>query len=69
MAFDTVLPQLIGGSFLVYNGKIYAPVKVSEEMTGHKFRGFATTRKGPTHQLTGTLTSLGLKADGLRSWP
>nr|YP_004339036.1 ribosomal protein S19 [Coccomyxa subellipsoidea C-169]ADY75478.1 ribosomal protein S19 [Coccomyxa subellipsoidea C-169] len=49
---STVLPQFIGGSFLVYNGKIFIPVKVSEEMTGHKFGEFATTRKRPTHKLS-----------------
>jgi small subunit ribosomal protein S19 len=49
---STVLPQFIGGSFLVYNGKVFIPVKVSEEMTGHKFGEFATTRKRPTHKLS-----------------
>lgn len=49
---STVLPQLIGGSYLVYNGKVFIPVKVSEEMTGHKFGEFATTRKRPSHKLS-----------------
>ncbi len=49
---STVLPQFIGGSFLVYNGKMFIPVKVTEEMTGHKFGEFATTRKRPTHKLS-----------------
>jgi small subunit ribosomal protein S19 len=49
---STVLPQFIGRDFLVYNGKMFIPVKVSEEMTGHKFGEFAVTRKRPTHKLS-----------------
>lgn len=49
---STVLPQFIGRSFLIHNGKVFIPVKVSEEMIGHKFGEFAVTRKRPTHKLS-----------------
>lgn len=41
---STVLPQFVGLTFSVYNGKKFIPVLVSEEMVGHKFGEFAPTR-------------------------
>lgn len=47
----TIIPDFIGLSFLVYNGKAFIPVKVSEDMVGHKFGEFALTRKQPKHSV------------------
>ena len=41
---STILPQFVGLTFGVYNGKKHIPVLVSEEMIGHKFGEFAPTR-------------------------
>jgi small subunit ribosomal protein S19 len=41
---STILPQFVGLSFGVYNGKKHVPVQVSEEMVGHKFGEFSPTR-------------------------
>ena len=41
---STILPQFVGLTFGVYNGKKFIPVLVSEEMIGHKFGEFAPTR-------------------------
>ncbi len=41
---STILPQFIGLTFAVYNGKKFIPVLVSEEMVGHKFGEFSPTR-------------------------
>lgn len=41
---STILPQFVGLTFGVYNGKKFLPVLVSEEMIGHKFGEFAPTR-------------------------
>lgn len=41
---STILPQFVGLTFGVYNGKKFIPVMVSEEMIGHKFGEFAPTR-------------------------
>ena len=46
-----VLPHFVGESFLIYNGKLFVPLKVSESMIGHKFGEFATTRKKTIHKL------------------
>ena len=41
---STILPQFVGLTFGVYNGKKHIPVLVSEDMIGHKFGEFAPTR-------------------------
>jgi small subunit ribosomal protein S19 len=41
---STVLPQFVGLTFGVYNGRKHIPVMVSEDMVGHKFGEFAPTR-------------------------
>ena len=41
---STILPQFVGLTFGVYNGKKHIPVNVTEEMIGHKFGEFAPTR-------------------------
>jgi small subunit ribosomal protein S19 len=41
---STILPQFVGLTFGVYNGKKFIPVMVSEEMVGHKFGEFSPTR-------------------------
>ena len=41
---STIIPQFIGMTFGVYNGKKFIPVYITEEMVGHKFGEFAPTR-------------------------
>jgi small subunit ribosomal protein S19 len=41
---STILPQFVGLTFGVYNGKKHIPVSVSEDMIGHKFGEFAPSR-------------------------
>ena len=41
---STILPQFVGITFGVYNGKKFIPVSVSEDMVGHKLGEFAPTR-------------------------
>ena len=41
---STILPQFVGLTFGVYNGRKFIPVNVSEEMIGHKFGEFSPTR-------------------------
>jgi small subunit ribosomal protein S19 len=41
---STILPNMIGLTFGVYNGKTHVPVYVSEQMVGHKLGEFAPTR-------------------------
>lgn len=41
---STILPQFVGLTFGVYNGKKHIPVAVTEQMVGHKFGEFSPTR-------------------------
>lgn len=41
---STVLPQFVGITFGVYNGKKFVPVLVTENMVGHKLGEFSPTR-------------------------
>lgn len=41
----TICPEMVGFTFLVHNGKDFIPVKVREEMVGHKLGEFAPTTK------------------------
>ena len=42
---STILPQFVGLSFGVHNGRKFIPVLVTENMIGHKFGEFAPTRQ------------------------
>jgi small subunit ribosomal protein S19 len=41
---STILPEFVGATFAVHNGKKFIPVFVSENMVGHKLGEFAPTR-------------------------
>ena len=41
---STILPQFVGLTFAVYNGRKFIPVFVTENMVGHKFGEFSPTR-------------------------
>ena len=41
---STILPQFVGLTFGVYNGRKFIPVFVSEEMIGQKFGEYSPTR-------------------------
>ena len=41
---STIIPEFIGVSFLIYNGKKFIPVTISEDMVGHKLGEFSPTR-------------------------
>ncbi len=41
---STILPQFVGLTFAVHNGRQHVPVLVTEDMVGHKFGEFAPTR-------------------------
>jgi len=45
----TIVPEMIGYTFGVHNGKDFIPVKVTEEMVGHKLGEFAPTTKFIRH--------------------
>jgi small subunit ribosomal protein S19 len=46
---STILPQFVGLTFGVYNGRKFIPVNVTEEMVGHKLGEFSPTRTFHAH--------------------
>jgi len=40
----TIVPEFVGHTFLVHNGKVHLKVFVTEEMVGHKLGEFSLTR-------------------------
>lgn len=40
----TIIPDCVGLTFQVYNGKKFIPVRVNEDMVGHKFGEYVPTR-------------------------
>lgn len=41
---STILPEFVGFTFAVHNGKKFIPVFVTENMVGHKLGEFSPTR-------------------------
>ena len=46
---STVLPEMVGLTIAVHNGKKFIPVYVTENMVGHKLGEFAATRTFKGH--------------------
>lgn len=46
---SVITPEMIGITFAVHNGNKHIPVKVNEEMVGHKLGEFAPTTKFSRH--------------------
>jgi small subunit ribosomal protein S19 len=40
----TIVPEFVGHTFMVHNGKLHIKVFVTEDMVGHKLGEFAPTR-------------------------
>ena len=46
---STIIPEMVGFTFGVHNGKLHLPVTVVENMVGHKLGEFSLTRKFVRH--------------------
>jgi small subunit ribosomal protein S19 len=45
----TIVPEFVGHTFMVHNGKLHIKVFVTEDMVGHKLGEFAPTRTFKGH--------------------
>ena len=45
----TIVPEMIGYTFGVHNGRFHIPVLITEDMVGHKLGEFSHTRKFLRH--------------------
>jgi small subunit ribosomal protein S19 len=46
---STIVPDMIGHTIAVHNGRTHIPIFISENMVGHKLGEFAPTRKFGGH--------------------
>ena len=46
---STILPNMVGLTIAVYNGKQHVPVFISDQLVGHKLGEFVSTRNFKTH--------------------
>ena len=54
---STVMPEFVGLTMAVHNGKQHVPVYVTENMVGHKLGEFALTRIFKSHSAAGKRTA------------
>jgi small subunit ribosomal protein S19 len=52
---STIVPDMIGHTIAVHNGKKFIPVYVTEQMIGHKLGEFAPTRQFKGHAVKAAL--------------
>ncbi len=48
---STILPEMVGLTFAVHNGKKFIPVYVTDNMVGHKLGEFSPTRTFRGHKV------------------
>ena len=63
---STVIPEMVGHTMAVHNGKKFIPVYVTENMVGHKLGEFAPTRlfKGHTTKVAEKAATVGAAPAG-----
>ena len=46
---SVIVPEMIGLTIAVHNGRVHVPVSINENMIGHKLGEFAVTRTFRSH--------------------
>ena len=49
---STIVPEMVGHTIAVHNGKKFIPIYITENMVGHKLGEFAATRIFKGHSAT-----------------
>ncbi len=52
---STILPEMVGHTIAVHNGRKFIPVYITEQMVGHKLGEFAPTRSFKGHGVKAAL--------------
>ncbi len=69
---STILPDMIGHTIAVHNGRKFIPVYITEQMVGHKLGEFAATRTFKGHAVKAALERAAGAApagrSGARGW-
>ncbi len=68
---STIVPEMVGHTIAVHNGKKFIPVYVTENMVGHKLGEFAPTRtfKGHSVRIAAEKTAAAAPVPGVPSAP
>src|SRR5512142_964344 len=61
---STILPDMVGHTLAVHNGKKFIPVYVSENMVGHKLGEFSMTRSFKGHSVKAATETAAKPAPG-----
>src|SRR6476620_7889775 len=66
---STIVPEFVGHTFAVHNGRKFIPVYVTENMVGHKLGEFSPTRqfKGHTTKVSEKAATVGGAAAGAKA--
>src|SRR5205085_756904 len=54
---STIIPEMVGHTIAVHNGKKFIPVYVSENMVGHKLGEFSFTRQFKGHSVKAAMVA------------
>jgi len=46
---STILPNMVGHTIAIYNGKQHVPIFISDQLVGHKLGEFVSTRTFKSH--------------------
>ena len=58
---STILPEMVGHTIAVHNGRAHVPIFITENMVGHKLGEFALTRTFKGHAGSKAERSTGLR--------
>ena len=64
---STVIPEMVGHTLAVHNGKKFIPVYVTENMVGHKLGEFSFTRNFKGHSMKAATESAARPAPAPRA--
>src|SRR6516225_2450804 len=62
---STILPEMVGHTIAVHNGKKFIPVYITEQMVGHKLGEFSPTRTFKGHAVKAALEKAAAAAGAL----
>ncbi len=49
---STIIPEMIGFTLSIYNGKKHVPIFITDQLVGHKLGEFVNTRNFRSHKKT-----------------
>ena len=66
---STIIPEMVGHTIAVHNGKKFIPVYVTENMVGHKLGEFSMTRQFKGHSVRAAAEAAAAPAKGVPGGP